>query len=351
MEQRDRRLTSPMGGRVLVVGSVNVDLVITAERLPATGETVTGRAFARHMGGKGGNQAVAAARLGARVSLIAALGGDEPGSEARRALQAEGVDLAAVATVPDAATGVAIVVVGGGGENLIVVAGGANDSLSVTHVSAAFERFAPSRSDVVLVGHEIPTAAAREALRLGREAGATTILNPAPAEGLDRSTFALADVLTPNRRELVVLVAAERHRTGRSAHGDDTARAAASLLDPGPEGAGAGAVLVSLGPAGAMLVRRGAGPLPLAAPHAVAVDSVGAGDTLNGALAAALAEGRPLEEAARRAVVAATLSTIRAGAREGMPTVRELEAALAGGQPTGDSGASRLGDRDSPPRE
>jgi ribokinase len=319
-----------MGGRVLVVGSVNVDLVITAARLPAPGESVTGGTFSRHMGGKGGNQAVAAARLGAEVSLIAALGADELGTEARRALEAEGVDLTAVATVRDLATGVAIVVVGGDGENLIVVAGGANDSLSVARVREALETFAPGREDVVLVGNEIPTAAAREALRLGREAGATTILNPAPAEGLDRSTFGLADVLTPNRRELAVLVAAERHRTGRSPHGDDPSRAAASLLEPGPEGPGAGAILVSLGAAGALLVIRGADPLPLAAPHAVAVDSVGAGDALNGALAAALAEGRTLEEAARRAVVAATLSTTRGGAREGMPTKRELEAALAG---------------------
>ena len=320
-----------MGGRVLVVGSVNVDLVITAARLPAPGETVTGGTFARHMGGKGGNQAVAAARLGAEVSLIAALGADELGSEARRALEVEGVDLAAVATVPDTATGVAIIVVGGDGENLIVVASGANHSLSVARVRVALETFAPGQKDVVLVGNEIPTAAAREALRLGREAGATTILNPAPAEGLNRSTFGLADVLTPNRRELAELVAAERHRTGRSAHGDDTARAAASLLEPGPEGPGAGAILVSLGAAGALFVRRGADPLPLAAPHAVAVDSVGAGDTLNGALAAALAEGRTLEEAGRRAVAAATLSTTRGGAREGMPTLPQLEAALASG--------------------
>jgi ribokinase len=320
-----------MGGRVLVVGSVNVDLVIAAERLPGAGETVTGGTFARHMGGKGGNQAVAAARLGATVSLVAAVGGDELGAEARRALEAEGVDLAALAVVRDTATGVAIVVVAAGGENLIVVAGGANDALSVAHVRDALKTFAPSRQDVVLVGHEIPTAAAREALRLGREAGATTILNPAPAEGLDRSTFGLAAVLTPNRRELASLVAAERHRTGRSPHGEDPARAAATLLEPGPEGAGAGAILVTLGAAGAMLIRRGVDPLALAAPRTVAVDSVGAGDTLSGALAAALAEGRTLEEAARRAVVAASLSTTHAGAREGMPTRTELEAALAGG--------------------
>jgi ribokinase len=320
-----------MRGRVLVVGSVNVDLVITAERLPAAGETVTGGTFARHMGGKGGNQAVAAARLGARVSLLAALGGDELGSEARLALEAEAVGIDAVATIRHTATGVAIIVVGPGGENLIVVAGGANDSLSAAHVRDALATFAASRGDIVLVGHEIPTAAAREALRLGREAGATTILNPAPAEGLDRSTFGLADVLTPNRRELAVLVAAEGRRTGRSALGDEPGRAAATLLEPGPEGPGAGAVLVTLGAAGAMLVRRGADPLLMAAPRAVAIDSVGAGDTLSGALAAALAEGRTLEQAARRAVVAASLSTTHAGAREGMPTVSQLEAALASG--------------------
>jgi ribokinase len=315
---------------VIVVGSVNVDLVATADRLPAPGETVTGARFSRHHGGKGGNQAVAAARLGAPTAFVGAVGDDAFGEEATAALAAEGIDLAALRTV-HAATGVAVILVDGRGENLISVASGANAEVTVDAVRDALALLAPGPGDVVLVGHEIPTATTRAALHSAREAGATTILNPAPAAGIDRSVFGLADILTPNRSELTALVDEDARRIGRAGvFGGRPEIAAAMLLDANSEGEGARkAVVVTLGDAGAVVVRRGVAPVDLTAPAVRSVDAVGAGDAFNGALAAGLAAGIDLDTAARRAIAAASLSTTRPGAREGMPTPTELEASLA----------------------
>jgi ribokinase len=314
-------------GRVIVVGSVNVDLVVTGERLPAHGETVTGGRFERHHGGKGGNQAVAAARLGAETLFVGAVGSDAFGEEARAALAAEGVRLDGLATLAGESTGVALILVDAHGENVISVAGGANLALTPAHAREALGRAALQPGDVVLVGHEIPTACAREALRIATAAGATTILNPAPVGGLDRSTLSLADFVTPNRGELAALVAEDARRVGRPGFGPDRPDGAArTLLQANSEGPGVRhAVLVTLGAAGAILVPRDGGAIDIPAAAVVAVDTVGAGDALNGALAAGLAGGIPLEQAARRAVVAASLATTRAGAREGMPTLAELE--------------------------
>jgi ribokinase len=291
------------GGRVLVVGSVNVDLVVTVDRLPAPGETVTGGRFERHHGGKGANQAVAAARLGGSVAFIGATGADAFGTEVRDVLAAEGVDVRGVVVLEEASTGVAMILVDRAGENSIAVASGANHALTLVQVRVALERLAPRAGDVLLVGHEIRTEAAREALRLGRAAGATTILNPAPADGIDAATVDLADILTPNEGELAML-----ERTAPTA---------------GPT------LLVSMGAAGARLITD-EGVTALPALPVRAVDTVGAGDTLNGALAAGLADGLPLSVAARRAVVAASLAVTRPGARPGMPSTVELEAAFRG---------------------
>ena len=186
---------------------------------------------------------------------------------------------------------------------------------------------------MVLVTHEIPTAAAREALRVGRDRGAWTVLNPAPADGLDRSVLALADVVTPNRGELGRL----SRPTGAAPAGRPPRRGI-RCGPPGPSSrstadgpAPAHAILVSLGAAGAVLVPRDGPAVDIAAPAVTAVDATGAGDALNGALAAGLAAGLGLEDAARRAVVAASLSVTRAGAREGNPTLDELTAATRPG--------------------
>jgi ribokinase len=319
-----------MSGRVLVVGSVNVDLVVQTERLPLPGETVLGGTFSRFHGGKGGNQAVAAARLGVPVMLVAALGDDEFAGDARAALAREGIGTDVLVTLDHMATGVALILVDAKAENQIAVAPGANAGLTAAHVREALGRLNPHAGDAVIVTHEISTAAAREALRIGREGGAWTILNPAPADGLDRSVISLADVVVPNRGELGRLVADDARRSGRAAPGpDEPVKAARSLLEPTSEGPGAAkAILVSLGSAGAILVRRDGPAIDIKAPKVKAIDATGAGDALNGALAAALATGLDLEAAARRAVVAASVSVTRAGAREGYPTPDELAIAL-----------------------
>jgi ribokinase len=303
-------------GRVIVVGSVNIDLVVAVERLPGRGETVIGGRYARHHGGKGGNQAVAAARLGATTAFVGAVGDDDFGTDARGALVAESVDCTGLRRLDGEATGVAIILVDAAGENTIAVAGGANAALSSVQVREALKRLILTRADVVLVGHEIRTGATHESLRLGRLAGATTILNPAPAGGLEAPTLSLADVLTPNEGELAALAGAD----------GGPAAAAKRLLGPDPGGR---AVLVSLGERGALLVVGGR-TRTIPARRVEAVDTVGAGDALNGTLAAGLAAGRSLTEAAQRAVLAASLATTRPGARAGLPTADELEAALAG---------------------
>jgi len=306
-----------VSGRVIVVGSINVDLMVTVERLPGPGETVIGGRHTRHPGGKGANQAVAAARLGAATWFIGAIGQDGFGDDARATLAAEGVDVSGVLTLPGEATGVALIMVDAQGENRIAVAGGANMALTSVQVRAALKRLAPTAGDIVLVGHEIRTGATHEALRLARIAGSTTILNPAPATGLERPTLELADILTPNEGELAVL----------AGPGGSPSVAARRLLGAEP---GRRAALVSLGRRGAMLV-EGRRARAIHAPRVDAVDTVGAGDALNGALAAGLAAGLDLSEAARRAVLAASLAVTRVGAREGMPSLAELEVAPARG--------------------
>ena len=328
-----------MSGRVVVVGSINADLVIRGERLPSPGETVTGGTFERHHGGKGGNQAVAAARLGTPVVFVGAVGDDPFGIEARAALAAEGIDVTELMTLDGWATGVALILVDRRGENLISVAPGANAALEPTAIRPAFDRIGVREGDVVLVCHEVPTATVREALQAGRARGARTVFNPAPADGIDRTVLAAADVISPNRGELLTLASTDARRSGRAstygpAVGADVARAARSLLEASAAGPGVGdSVVVTLGPVGALLVRVDA-TVDVPSIAVVALDTTGAGDAFNGALAAAMAQDRPIEDAVRRAVVAGALATTRVGAREGMPTAAELEAALEANGPS-----------------
>lgn len=313
-----------MSGRVIVVGSVNVDLVVRGTRLPGPGETVTGGVFERHDGGKGGNQAVAAARLGRPTLFIGAVGDDEFGVEARRALEKANVDVSGLATVEGAATGVALILVDEAGENSISVASGANAMLSSRLVLATLARLGPLAGDVVLVSREIPADVVGRTLAAARAAGARTILNPAPADGLDLEELALVDVLTPNRGELTLAAAALAVGASRPEPEIQARRLA------GPGGVRE-AIVVTLGSDGALVVPAGdAAPTPIPAHTVTAVDTTGAGDAFSGALAALLAAGRSIEDAASGAVIAAGLSTIVPGAREGMPTLPELEAAIRG---------------------
>ncbi len=303
----------PDPGRVIVVGSLNVDLVVVAPRLPAPGETVTGGDVARHHGGKGGNQAVAAARLGAAVAFVGAVGPDEFGTAAREALEEEGIDVAHLATV-DRPTGVALIVVDERAQNLIAVAPGANGAVTDAAVLAALAALELAPGDVVLTCREVPPAAVRAALAAARRCGATTVLNPAPADGLDAATIALADVLTPNETELALLAGTR-----------STEAAARALLANGPAGR---SIAVTMGAAGALVVPAHGPALVIPVRPVAPVDTTGAGDAFNGALAAGLAAHRSLPDAAVRAVAAAGLSVTRAGARGGMPTAAELAAAL-----------------------
>ncbi len=304
------------GGRVLVVGSVNVDLVVVAPRLPVPGQTVTGGDVARYQGGKGGNQATAAARLGVAVAFVGAVGADDMGSQARSALAAEGIDLTGLVEAVRP-TGVALIVVDPRGENVVIVAPGANGEVHAPHVNAALRRLVPGPRDVVLVCREIAPDGVRAALQMGRHAGATTILNPAPADDLDDETMALADILTPNETELAILV-------GGESAGEGPEPAARRLLAARAVAARAPAVVVTRGAAGALIVQAGRAALTVPAPAVNSEDTTGAGDAFNGALAAGLAEGLDLAAAVRRAVATASLSTTRPGARGGMPTRAEL---------------------------
>lgn len=291
--------------RVVVVGSINVDLVVTADRLPAPGETVLGGRFAQHHGGKGANQAVAAARAGASVTMIATVGRDAYGDAALDALANEGVDVSNVRRV-DEPTGTAIIAVGPRGENQIVVAPGANAALMPADVRLdGFD----DRVAVVLTSFEVPIPTVAAALRAGRHAGARIVLNPAPAHAIPAEILELGPILVPNEHELVVGI------------GDDDPAAALDTLVERNRGP----VIVTQGPAGALLADRERRERFPGYPPPALVDTTGAGDAFGGVLAAWLAEGRSIEEAIETANAAGALSVAAAGARAGMPRRAELD--------------------------
>ena len=296
---------------VVVVGSVNADLVVSVARLPRAGETVAGGTFARHGGGKGANQAVAAARAGARVAMVGAVGADDLGDEALRELTAEGIDVSAVERLDGVATGVAAIVVDEAGENQIAVASGANAQLDTRVVSRSLTRLLDELPPgVVLLGHEVSEEVVVTGIKASR-AGWMPVLNPAPARPLPDGVLD-AVLLTPNADE------------ARELTGEQDIEAAARALRART---GMAPVLVTLGGDGALLLHEGVAER-LPAMQVDVVDTTGAGDTLNGALAAELAAGRSLRDAARFALAAATLSTRAPGARAGMPRRDEVLAAL-----------------------
>jgi ribokinase len=275
--------------QVLVVGSVNVDLIMNVPALPGPGETVLGGAFTEGGGGKGANQAVAAARAGAEVLLAGAVGDDAHGRGQRAALAAAGVDTTHLATVAGASTGVAFVVVDAAGANQIAVASGANGEVDAAAAAAAVRALDAERAAVLLsfeVGDEPLVAAAREAAARG----IPVVANPAPAREPAAALLAVGPVLTPNEPEAAALGGAEAlaARTGA-------------------------AVVVTQGARGALIVGATGGAVP--APEVAVVDTTGAGDVFSGVLAAGLAARRPLPDAVAEAVAAASRSVTRPGAR------------------------------------
>ena len=301
--------------RVVVVGSVNSDLVVRVRALPRPGETIQGRDFQTVGGGKGANTAVAAARLGAPVALVARLGEDDFGAARQAELAAEGLDLDQLRRLPGVPSGVALIAVDEAGENTIIVAAGANALLGPDAVTAL--DLAPG--DLLLTQLETPLATVEAALRRARELGARTVLNAAPYHPEVGTLLPLVDVLIVNELEAADLLGRERVTLA------DAPEAATALL-----ARGAGAVALTLGVEGAVVGRTGQGDerRHIAAPAVPVVDTTAAGDAFVGALAAGLASGEDLFAAAEVAVVAGSLAVTRAGAQPSLPSRAELDDAL-----------------------
>jgi ribokinase len=301
-------------GRVVVVGSANVDLVVSVRRLPGPGETVLGGPLQEHFGGKGANQAVAASRSGADVAFIACFGRDDFERRYREFLDREGLDLSGSSLTTEAPTGVALIVVDRAGRNQIAVAGGANELLGVESIRRAEKLF--RRADVVLCQLEIPTEVVEEALRRAKDFGARTILNPAPARALPGRLLKLVDLLTPNESEAALLSGVPTRTLAQ------VRQAAQTLVKKGCR-----AVCVTLGSRGALLLDR-EGFYRLGAFKVQVVDTTACGDAFNGALAAAWASGKPLREALRWGAAAGALAATAEGAQSSIPWARDLQRLL-----------------------
>jgi ribokinase len=296
--------------RVVVFGSINMDLTTYVPRLPAPGETLFGSSFITVPGGKGFNQAVAAGRLGAETRFIGRIGADPFGQSVRQMIAGEPIDIAGLVSDADHGTGLAVISVDEQAENAIIVISGANMAIDETDVARC--RRALQGAGVLLLQLETPLAASLAAAAAAREAGATVIFDPAPARVLPAEVFQYCDVITPNETETEVLVgfrpanAAEAAQAAQKLHAQGIAKAVIKL--------GAQGVYFS-DPATSGFVE----------PFAVdAVDTVAAGDAFNGGLAAGLAEGRPFPEAIRWGAAAGALATTKSGASAAMPTRAEL---------------------------
>jgi ribokinase len=299
-----------MGSRIVVVGSLSIDLIARAAHLPQRGETVANGTFLMCPGAKGGNQAVAAARMGAAVAMIACVGSDAYGAQVRDALEHEGVDVAAIETV-DGPTGIAMIFVEASGQNAIVVVPGANAALTPERV--ARHAAALDAADVVVAQCEIPPETVAWTAAYARAHGKTFVLNPAPARApLPRELLAAATYVIPNEIEAAAL-------TGLPVATEAQARAAAEAL----RAQGAANALVTLGARGVMAATA-AGTHHYPAPVVDAVDTTGAGDAFVGAFAAALAEGRDLAGAIALGQGAAALSVTRPGTQPSLPRRAEL---------------------------
>ena len=295
---------------VAVVGSINTDIVIEVARMPEPGETIAGRAAAFYSGGKGANQAVAAARLGADVRLFGKVGGDPLGGRLLDGLRESGVDVGAVEIEADTPSGLASIWVDRRGDNAIVVAAGANGLVDTEYVGRHLDRIAAA--DVLLLQLEIPIATVAHLLHALPAAGPIVILDPAPAHDLASLPLTRVDVLTPNEHEL------------RIVSGSDTIEAGAQhLIDLGAKN-----VICTLGADGAVWIPSSGPIMRLPAPNVDVVDTTAAGDAFAGALASAL-PGLPLAAAIPLAIAAGALATTVRGAQPSLPNAADLDAFLA----------------------
>ena len=297
---------------IVVVGSSNTDMIIGLDRMPKPGETVLGGKFSMAAGGKGANQAVAAARSGGHVVFVACVGNDMFGRNAVAGFQADGIDTTYIRTDERESSGIAFIMVSGSGENSIAVASGANFTLLPEHLEPAVTAF--SHAGIVLLQLETPIETVAAAARMGKSCGAQVILNPAPARPLDDQLLCRIDILTPNETETEIL-------TGIHVDNETTALAAAQAL----HARGVAAVVITMGKRGVYCFDGHHGEIIPTLP-VKAVDTTAAGDTFNGAMATALAEGKSLKEACRFGNAAAALSVMKAGAQPSIPQRAEIEA-------------------------
>lgn len=299
-----------MSDSIIVIGSVNMDMVVKASHIPQPGETVLGGTFLMNPGGKGANQAIAAARLGGNVAFVGKVGDDVFGKQSVRLFDDEGVDTSGILLAHDVPSGVALITVDGQGENSIVVASGANAHLTPEDVEPVFQQYPNSR--ILLIQLETPMPTVEYAIQHARDRAMQIILNPAPVNLQASGILHLVDILTPNEREAALL-------SGVPVVDIESARQAAVWI----QNQGVKHVILTLGKAGAVLL-EGDEFYHIPAPEVEAVDTTAAGDVFNGALAVALAEGSNLKEAASFACRAAAAAVTKMGAQSSIPRREEV---------------------------
>ena len=300
---------------IVVIGSINMDLVLRVPRMPLPGETLTGGAFRTIPGGKGANQAVACARLSGKVAgaqqvaMVGCVGDDAFGATLRSALVGDGIIDSHITTLPGVASGIASILVDDNGQNSIVIAGGANDLLSPAHIDAA--KALIEQADIVVLQLETPMATVVHAIKLARSLGKTVVLNPAPAASLPEGVLELVDYLIPNEIEAAMLA-------GVSPEGADAKALAAALQKLGSDN-----VIITLGSKGVHAALYG-GDYTFPAEAVQAVDTTAAGDTFIGGFVAGLASGMDEAEAIQQGQRAAAWSVTKPGAQTSIPHLHEL---------------------------
>lgn len=295
---------------ITVVGSLNMDLVFYAKKIPRPGETVMGKSFKQVPGGKGGNQADAAAKLGAEVRMIGCIGDDAMGSFLKKSLAADGVNVDSVLVKPEAATGVAAIIVEDSGDNAITVAPGANYALTAQDIEAL--SLVISTSTILLVQLETTMDTVRASLKISKSAGNMTILNPAPAAELDQEILAYTDILTPNETELEFLTGQETKTLAQIEHAGKT------LLDKGIR-----ELVVTLGQNGCLHIKKDK-VQHYEAYKVKAVDTTGAGDGFNAALAVSLSAGKTMEDSIEFALKVGAMIVTKEGAQTSLPLKKEV---------------------------
>ncbi len=300
-----------MKNKLCVLGSINVDHVIRVPYFPKAGETLTGYGYQIAYGGKGANQAVAAARVGAKVSFIGAIGDDQIGQTMKQAFEQEGIDTSAICVIPNQSTGLAMIQVADSGENSIVISAGANADLSESLVEQHKSQI--EQADILLMQLESPLQAVTLATKFAKSAGVKVVLNPAPAQPLPDSLLSHIDIITPNETEAEIL-------TGIKVTDEQTAAVAANHFHQ----LGIETVLITLGSKGVYYSEKGQGEI-IPGFRVDAVDTTAAGDTFNGAFVTALLEGKSAKDAIRFAHAAAAISVTRMGAQTAIPNRKEVE--------------------------